>query len=140
MPTEKAAWEAYREQAVKIFADLDFHGYNIDRLAVSFRMARQNAYTQGIMKYAATLEKQGKLHGLQYVTRDDGQVRWNHKAMHGVIQPINSEFWEVWLPLNGFNCRCYPRIITKAQAATDPQQFAFTDYNKEIKPDKGFYE
>jgi hypothetical protein len=140
--SEDQAWDRYYSQAIKILEDADLIPYlkgNVLKvLAVSFRMARQRAYVQGSWQYAQDLQKKGQLHGLQYHTRDDSEVRWNHKKMDEVVQPMNSDFWEEWLPLNGFNCRCWVEPITKAQFIEDPEKYAYTKNIPKVKPDRGF--
>lgn len=141
IPNEKDAWESYKEQARAILKEYNISGIHAERdLAVSFRMARQQGFVLGIWEKAQQLNAQDRLYALQYVAMDDSNVRLNHKMMDTVIQPIDSEFWEVWLPLNGFNCRCFPRIITMQMYQDAPEKYPITDWNTAILPDKGFYE
>lgn len=43
---------------------------------------------------------------LQYSTVGDGKVRDSHRALDGIIKPINDPFWNTYYPPNGWNCRC----------------------------------
>jgi SPP1 gp7 family putative phage head morphogenesis protein len=43
---------------------------------------------------------------LQYVTKRDNRVRPSHQTLDGIIKPVNSEFWNVYYPPNGWGCRC----------------------------------
>lgn len=43
---------------------------------------------------------------LKYVTVGDGRVRDKHKALHGLILPINHPLWKKILPPNDWGCRC----------------------------------
>lgn len=43
---------------------------------------------------------------LQYSTVGDGKVRDTHKALDGIIKPIDDAFWSTYYPPNGWNCRC----------------------------------
>jgi len=46
---------------------------------------------------------------LQYQTADDERVRHEHAAWDNLIFPVDHEFWNSRMPLNGYNCRC--RVI-----------------------------
>lgn len=43
---------------------------------------------------------------LEYVTARDAKVREEHRALDGVILPIDAPFWQQYYPPNGWNCRC----------------------------------
>lgn len=43
---------------------------------------------------------------LQYITAHDNHVRTAHKALDGIIKPVNDPFWHTHYPPNGYNCRC----------------------------------
>ena len=45
----------------------------------------------------------------------DSRTRDSHRALHGKVFPHDSEFWDVWYPPNGFNCRCRVRALTEDQ-------------------------
>jgi SPP1 gp7 family putative phage head morphogenesis protein len=48
---------------------------------------------------------------LQYETAGDERVRLEHQELEGVIQPVDSEFWNTYYPPNGWNCRCDVRQL-----------------------------
>jgi len=43
---------------------------------------------------------------LKYFTIGDDLVRKDHVELDGVIQPVNSKYWNKYYPPNGWNCRC----------------------------------
>lgn len=43
---------------------------------------------------------------LEYSTIGDSRVRPEHKALDGIVRPINDEFWNKYYPPNGWHCRC----------------------------------
>lgn len=44
--------------------------------------------------------------GFAYETANDEQVRHTHGLLRGARYPIGHEFWDVYAPPNGWNCRC----------------------------------
>ena len=44
---------------------------------------------------------------LMYQTQNDANVREEHAALDGLVYPINDPFWNTYMPLNGWNCRCF---------------------------------
>lgn len=51
-------------------------------------------------------EADGDKYYLQYRTASDDRVRETHRALHGTTLPTSDEFWDSFLPPNGWNCRC----------------------------------
>lgn len=51
-------------------------------------------------------EADGDKYYLQYRTAKDDRVRETHRALHGTTLPASDEFWDSFLPPNGWNCRC----------------------------------
>jgi len=43
---------------------------------------------------------------LQYQTVGDKRVRPTHAKLDGITKPVNSQFWDVYFPPNGWRCRC----------------------------------
>lgn len=48
---------------------------------------------------------------LQYDTIGDGRVRDEHKVLEGIIRPVDDPFWDVYMPKNGWRCRCDVRQL-----------------------------
>ena len=60
---------------------------------------------------------------LQYRTANDGKVRPEHAAMHGITLPPSDSFWEEFYPPNGWNCRCTVIQVRKSKhPATDHEE------------------
>lgn len=53
---------------------------------------------------------------LEYVTAGDGDVREEHAALAGIIEPVDSPFWRQYYPPNGWNCRCSVRSLSQREA------------------------
>ena len=73
----------------------------------------------------------------QYLTQNDDRVRPTHQQMHGVIRPVGDALWRIWWPPCGYNCRCYIRPITRAEA--EAEGLAPTPALPPVYPDPGFY-
>lgn len=84
------------------------------------------ASAQTAEKWQGFVAKKDSLPYLQWITTKDDFVRPEHKALNGIIQAIDSDFWLThWVPL-GYGCRCTIRQISKATAEKDP------DFGKEL--------
>ncbi len=51
-------------------------------------------------------EQDGDRYDLQYRTAGDDRVREEHAALNGITLPPDDPFWSMFLPPNGWNCRC----------------------------------
>lgn len=51
-------------------------------------------------------EQDGDRYNLQYRTAGDDKVREEHAILHGTTLPPSDPFWDMFLPPNGWNCRC----------------------------------
>lgn len=51
---------------------------------------------------------------LRYVTAQDERVRHSHAALHGIIKRVDNAFWDEFLPLNGYRCRCTVEQLEQA--------------------------
>lgn len=56
---------------------------------------------------------------LRYVTAGDGRVRPEHAAMDGITLPVDSSFWNQYLPPNGWNCRCDVEQVSEPEKVND---------------------
>lgn len=52
------------------------------------------------------IEADGDKYDLQYRTAQDDRVREDHAILHGTTLPPSDPFWSLYLPPNGWNCRC----------------------------------
>ncbi len=48
---------------------------------------------------------------LEYVTRRDGKVRYEHTILDGITRPFDDNFWLTYSPPNGWYCRCTLKTI-----------------------------
>lgn len=53
---------------------------------------------------------------LEYRTGPSDQHRPHHLDKAGMILPVDSPFWDEWMPPNGWGCKCWVRQVTKAEA------------------------
>lgn len=76
---------------------------------------------------------------LVYVTKDDGKVRPNHRALHMKAWPAKSPVWRRIYPPNGLHCRCTAVRRSRAWAGANLKPEAIrTTVPKGGGPDKGF--
>jgi SPP1 gp7 family putative phage head morphogenesis protein len=54
----------------------------------------------------AQIEEDGDDYNLQYRTAGDDKVREEHAALEGTTLPPSDDFWNYYMPPNGWNCRC----------------------------------
>jgi SPP1 gp7 family putative phage head morphogenesis protein len=48
---------------------------------------------------------------LRYEAIQDDRTRTSHAALHGITLPFGHEFWDEYLPPNGWGCRCSVRQV-----------------------------
>ncbi len=80
--------------------------------------------------WKAAVDNEG-IWGFRYSCIMDSRSRESHRAQNGVTQPIDSEFWKIWVPPNGYNCRC--DIIA---LYAPPKNIKEPDWR--FSPDEGF--
>ncbi|MCM1220888.1 MAG: phage minor head protein [Lachnospiraceae bacterium] len=67
------------------------------------------------------IEADGDRYDLQYRTAQDDRVREDHAILHGTTLPPSDPFWSLYLPPNGWNCRCTAVQVRKGKYPTsDP--------------------
>ncbi len=59
-------------------------------------------------------EQKDVLPYLKYVTAKDERVRHSHVLLDGIIKKVDDPFWDNYLPLNGYRCRCTVEQLEKA--------------------------
>lgn len=68
------------------------------------------------------IEKDGDRYDLQYRTVQDDLVREDHAILHGTTLPPSDPFWSLYMPPNGWNCRCTAVQVRKGKyPASDPE-------------------
>lgn len=53
---------------------------------------------------------------LRYIAINDGRTRPAHRALHGLMMPVDDERWQQLAPPLGFNCRCTMVSLSDKQA------------------------
>jgi SPP1 gp7 family putative phage head morphogenesis protein len=61
------------------------------------------------------IEADGDRYDLQYRTAQDDHVREDHAILHGTTLPPSDPFWALYLPPNGWNCRCTAVQVRKGK-------------------------
>lgn len=69
-------------------------------------------------------EKHGERYLLQYRTQGDDKVRAEHAALDGVTLEKGDEFWDYYLPPNGWGCRCTVVEVLREQYVKTPHDEA----------------
>lgn len=72
---------------------------------------------------------------LMYSAILDDRTRETHRAMHGIIRPVDDKFWNTNMPPNGYNCRCTVVQLSTAQA--DLRRRALRNRQNEILKEQG---
>jgi SPP1 gp7 family putative phage head morphogenesis protein len=79
--------------------------YNKNYLETEYTTARNAA--EHARKWQEYQADKKLFPNLKYMTVADDRVRDEHQALHGIIKPIDDDFWNNYFPPNGWNCRCY---------------------------------
>lgn len=61
------------------------------------------------------IEADGDRYDLQYRTAKDDRVREEHAVLHGTTLPPSDPFWSLYLPPNGWGCRCTAVQVRKGK-------------------------
>jgi SPP1 gp7 family putative phage head morphogenesis protein len=95
--------------------------YNRNWLRAEYNFAGASA--QMAAKWERYAEE-GDDYYLQYRTANDGAVRPEHAALHGVTLPQSDSFWDTYYPPNGWNCRCTVVQVRKSKYEQTPHDEA----------------
>lgn len=79
--------------------------YNRNYLETEYNTARNAA--EHARKWQEYKADEKLFPNLKYMTVSDDRVREEHQVLHGIVKPINDDFWNKYYPPNGWNCRCY---------------------------------
>lgn len=94
--------------------------YNSNYLRAEYNFVHSSA--EMAARWEGFIEDGDRYH-LQYRTANDGKVRPDHAAMHGITLPPSDPFWEEFYPPNGWNCRCTVIQVRKSKyPATDHEE------------------
>lgn len=95
--------------------------YNRNWLRAEYNFAGASA--QMAAKWERYAEE-GDDYYLQYRTANDGAVRPEHAALHGVTLPQSDTFWDTYYPPNGWNCRCTVVQVRRSKYEQTPHDEA----------------
>ena len=137
LESEAEAWIAYHQEALQIFknANIPMTPKIRGDLIISFRQARQNAYSQAVDSLAETDDG---IVGFRVFTQEDDRVRFKHSVWHDVAMPIGDERWSQVKPPSDFGCRCWREPVFNAEDLTPeddiPEIFPGDTYNFYTSP------
>ncbi len=89
----------FEKEASKVFDK-----YNKHYLSAEYNSAV--AQSRSASMWMDFVKQKGVYNQLQYHTVGDARVRFEHKVLDGIIRPLNDKFWDLYMPPNGWNCRC----------------------------------
>ena len=109
------------------------------RLENIYRTNLQNAYQRGHWEQVQSSKAVRPF--LMYDAINDTRTRPSHKAMDGIIRPVDDPFWNSHYPSNGFQCRC--TVISLSEAQAKARSGGDNGLNKKVdtntmKPDSGW--
>jgi len=85
---------------------------NVNYLKTESRTAAGQA--RQILRWEQITAQAQTFKSLRYRTVGDKKVRTSHRAIDGIIRPVNDDFWLRYMPKNGWNCRCWVDQVTQA--------------------------
>ncbi len=83
------------------------------RLKVIYRANIRTARSAG--QYHRALRTKAALPYFIYELGPSEEHRPEHAAKAGVVAPIEDPFWNIWMPSNGWGCKCRVRQISQAE-------------------------
>ena len=79
-----------------------------------FRTAVQSSYNAG--RWAHFRDHAERRPILRYTSINDSRTRPAHRALHGLMMPVDDPRWQTLAPPGGFNCRCTLMSLSERQA------------------------
>ena len=121
-------WQDFRSEVLKLNKR-----YNLRYLQTEYQTAKASA--QMARKWNEAQEVKHLYPNLKYITAHDERVREEHAKLHGVIVPINDEFWDKHYPPNGWRCRC--SVQSSDAPPTDPDKIPKVPVHKHFQHNVG---
>lgn len=81
-----------------------FEEFNENYLRTEYNSAIAQANTAS--EWQRIVAQQEQFPMLTYHTVGDDRVRPTHAALDHISRPVNDNFWDSYMPPNGWNCRC----------------------------------
>ena len=107
------SFSKFKNECREIFERRGWTGKRDWRVQNIFRTNIQTAYNSG--QYKRQKEMEETFPYLQYSAINDRRTRPTHKAMDGMVFPVDHQFWNTWYPPNGYRCRCTTLSLSDAQ-------------------------
>lgn len=102
-------WNEFKKEA-----SVEFKKYNENYLRAEYNSAVKQA--RSAVQWQE-FEKNKKLYPLlMYTTIRDKRVRPEHQVLDKIVRPVNDKFWDLYMPPNGWNCRCGATQLQKGEA------------------------
>lgn len=110
---------------------------NASRLDLIFRQNVMTAYAAG--RWQRQQEAKKERPWLRYSAILDGRTRPAHRALDGMVFPVDDPFWKTFYPPNGFRCRCM--VVSLSRRDVSPEEVrhgegSMTEREVELKPDR----
>lgn len=139
---ELMAGGAHVDEAISVLND-EFDALGLSpqadyRLESIFRTQSQLAYGAGRWEADQDPDIQAELWGYTYSAVGDTRTRETHMAMDGVTLPKDDQFWQLWWPPNGWNCRCQVIPLFSPETVVEPDRSLRPDPGFEFNPGKVF--
>ena len=121
-------WQTFLQEVQKLNPK-----YNKNYLQAEWQTAKQAGYHAA--NWQEYISMKDIYPNLKYMTVKDNKVRESHQLLDGFIAPIDSNFWKVCYPPNGWRCRCY--VVQTAEPASQeriaPDTLSEKDFPKEFR-------
>jgi len=101
----------------------------------------KTAAMAGRIQQSKDPDLQGFIVAWRYFAVKSRTTRENHRAMDGHMASMDNPVWNVWIPPNGYNCRCTLIEVTRPQAKKMGRYSNGTfedDPAPSVLPDEGF--
>ena len=121
-------WQTFLQEVQKLNPK-----YNKNYLQAEWQTAKQAGYHAA--NWQEYISMKDIYPNLKYMTIKDDKVRESHQLLDGFIAPLESNFWKVCYPPNGWRCRCY--VVQTAEPASQeriaPGTLSEKDFPKEFR-------
>jgi SPP1 gp7 family putative phage head morphogenesis protein len=96
----KSTFKEFKDKAGQVFDE-----YNKNYLRTEYDTAV--GQSQMARDWEEALLNKDIFPNITYHTQRDARVRDEHRILDGITLPIDHKFWNLNMPKNGFNCRCF---------------------------------
>lgn len=110
---DEPTFKEFKEKAKKVFEQ-----HNGLQVGSYLRTEYEQAYNGSLMasKWQDYTTTSDLFPLLKYDTVGDLRVREEHKALNGIVKPVNDPFWDTYYPPNGWRCRCDVEQLEEKEA------------------------